>query len=271
MKSDIKLVLCDIDGTIVKTDRSMTKRTKDTIHKIHEHGYYFGLASGRPVDELSRNTKKWGLNFDFDILIGMNGAELKDGIHNKEYKYFMLKTEWLKEIMKLMAPFDLNPYIYYHGKMMCLKMDDDIRRSSKRNQKQIIIASDPSDMYAEENAKIMYRVKEEDAAAIEKYINEHPSPYYKAFKTQTTMIEFADRRISKANALKEFCKMNPDIPLSSIIAFGDATNDNEMLECSGIGVCMANGCEDTKEAADILTEKSNDEDGFADFVEKHLL
>lgn len=61
------------------------------------------------------------------------------------------------------------------------------------------------------------------------------------------------------------------LPLENVIAFGDTTNDNEMLEISGLGVCMFNGSEDTKKAADDITEKSNNEDGFAYYMERHFL
>ena len=43
---------------------------------------------------------------------------------------------------------------------------------------------------------------------IEKFIEENPSPYYKGFKTQATVVEFAPHETSKAFALEKFCEMN---------------------------------------------------------------
>ena len=57
----------------------------------------------------------------------------------------------------------------------------------------------------------------------------------------------------------------------SVASFGDMTNDISLFEVSGLSVCMANGSPDAKAAAQIVTEKGVDEDGWADFVEKHLL
>ena len=54
------------------------------------------------------------------------------------------------------------------------------------------------------------------------------------------------------------------------MAFGDMSNDNPMLEAAGIGVAMANGAEDTKQCADFITECSNNEDGFAKFLQSYL-
>ena len=75
---NIQLVICDIDSTLVTTDRRLTWKTKEVIDRLHAHGVLFGIASGRPLDELKRNAKKWGFSYPFDILIGMNGSELWD-------------------------------------------------------------------------------------------------------------------------------------------------------------------------------------------------
>ena len=83
----------------------------------------------------------------------------------------------------------------------------------------------------------MYRVKEKDMPMVEEYVNKHPSKYYRAFKTQTTMLEFADKRVDKAVALKAFCKSNK-IDLKDVMAFGDASNDNGMIEIAGVGVAL---------------------------------
>ena len=89
-----KLVICDIDATLVNEKKELTPRTKEALIKLHEKGIYFGIASGRPADELKRNKEYWDLPFDFDFVVGMNGAELWDGVHQKFYSYFMMKKEW---------------------------------------------------------------------------------------------------------------------------------------------------------------------------------
>ena len=50
-----KLVICDIDATLVNEKKELTPRTKKALIQLHEKGIYFGIASGRPADELKRN------------------------------------------------------------------------------------------------------------------------------------------------------------------------------------------------------------------------
>ena len=105
---------------------------------------------------------------------------------------------------------------------------------------------------------------------IEKFIEANPSVHYKGFKTQATVVEFAPHETSKAFALEKFCEFN-NIDIHDVAAFGDTSNDNEMLSVAGLGVCLLNGSDDTKALADEITDLTCEEEGFADYVEKHLL
>lgn len=53
-------------------------------------------------------------------------------------------------------------------------------------------------------------------------------------------------------------------------AFGDETNDIEMIKMAGVGVAMGNASEYVKKIADFVT-KSNDEDGIAHFVNEFII
>ena len=270
-RKDIKLVICDIDGSLVTSDHRLTERAKSTIDRLHDRGIYFGIASGRSIEQhLSKQAKNWGFDYDFEILIGLNGAELWDDINQKHNEYYKLKSEWLKEIIEMMEPFELNPFIYRDQMSLYYKVDPSVIASAKRNKTKYKIVEDVAELYEKETAKILFRMSEEMMEKVEPYVMAHPSPYYRAFKTQTTVLEFADIRVNKAVPLKVFCDRN-GINLAQVVAFGDMSNDNELLETSGLGVCLLNGDKQTKAIADVVTDKTNDEDGFAHFMEKYFL
>lgn len=266
--NDIELIICDIDGTLVDDERRLSELARDTIEKIHAKGIKFGIASGRAVSELRHFAQVWNLSFPFDIVIGMNGAELWDEKQQKQFDYYKMKKEWIKEVLDIMRPFGLNPYMLKDGKLLCARLDQFMEQSSKRNGSKIIVAKDESEFYKEENAKIMFKIPEDKIDDIMAYAKERITGYYTAFKTQPIMLEFTDKRTDKANALKEYAQMN-DMKMENIMSFGDMTNDNNMLLVSGIGVCLKNGGEDTKKCADHITEFTNNEDGFARFLIDH--
>ncbi|MBO7703370.1 MAG: HAD family phosphatase [Solobacterium sp.] len=265
----VKLVLCDIDGTLYDWDRILSDRTIRVINELHEKGYGFGIASGRPYEELVHHAKNWGFEFQFDVLIGLNGAELYVLSRDELFEYYRLSRETLKKTVEVMSQFDCNPFMYWHGKLLSVKMNEMTKKSARTAQREIVIANDVSDLYAEENFKIMFRMTEEETKRAEAYLAEHPDPDYTAFKTQSTLIEFMDPRISKGftvRQLKELGEYEPE----EILAFGDTTNDNDMLALSGWGVCLSNGSSDTKAIADDITRFDCKHDGFADYIETYL-
>lgn len=117
--------------------------------------------------------------------------------------------------------------------------------------------------------KMMFRVNPDDMPMIEKYAAEHPSDQFIGFKTNMAAFEFTDPRASKGVALQKFCEKQ-GIDIKESFAFGDTTNDNAMISMAGVGVCLLNGTDDTKALADYITDKTCEEDGFADWVEKNI-
>ncbi len=265
----IRFIVCDIDGTLYDWDRILSPRTIRVINELHERGYAFGIASGRPYEELVEYASRWGFPFQFDILIGQNGAELFSLKQNRLYEYYKLQPATLKKAIEVMKQFECNPFMYWHQKLLCVKVDAMIHKSSKTSEREIVVAKDISDLYAEENVKIMFRMTEEETARAEEWLNSHPDPDFTALKTQSTLIEFMDPRISKGFALEQLREQG-EFALDEIMAFGDTTNDNSMLETAGWGVCLINGSDDTKAIADEITRFDCKHDGFADYIEEHL-
>lgn len=261
-----KVIVADIDNTLVSKHEEMSEKTKDAIKKLNEYHILFGIASGRPYCQVNPLINDWGVDVDF--VIGANGCELVDLKNNITKTFFLMKPEWFKEIIDFMQPFKANAMMVIDGIQNVQFVDEDVISSSKYMNKHSRVIKDISEYYIE-NSKIMFRVDPKQMDKCEKYVNAHPSKHYKGFKTQPYLMEFANKDVSKAYALKQYCD-SYGISLDDVWAFGDTTNDNDMLMASGRGICMLNGSIDTKEIADEITEKTCKEDGFADYINKNI-
>lgn len=264
-----RLILCDIDGTLYNWSRVLSPKTLEVIQELHQRGYEFGIASGRPYEELIHYAKEWKLGFPCDVIIGQNGAEVWNIQTNELKEYYKLSTDTLHEICDVMQQFECNPMMYSHQKLLCIKKDAMIEKSARTSNREIEVGDDISCMYQEPNVKIMFRMKEEELEKVEAYVKEHPSLDYVGLKTQSTLFEFMDPRLSKGYGIHELCKY-VDYTEEDIVAFGDTTNDNSMLEVAGWGVCLKNGTEDTKAIADDITQENCEDDGFANYVEHYI-
>ena len=266
---NIKLILCDIDNTLVVTHQLMSENNKKAIQYIKDKGIYFGVASGRNIKDLKYIVSTWNIG-EVDCIVGLNGSELWDGIHNKEYKYFQLEPEWIKETFEIMHPFEFNPVMYFDKAYMVGRYDQKVHYSVQFTKADFTIAKEESDFYQGPNPKIMFRLEhKEDMPKVEQRVKEFESPYYSGYKTQPDLMEFQNRKASKAYAMEQFCILN-GFTKENVMAFGDTSNDNEMLKSAGIGVCMLNGSNDTKACADIITDLTCADDGFYDFIMKNI-
>lgn len=268
MIKDLKLVVCDIDDTLVVRHNLLTPRAKRMIKTLKEKNIYFGLASGRPLYDLDHMMEKWHIE-PADMLIGMNGSSLRDTVHQKEYTYYLMKPEWIKETIEIMKQFHANPIIYEDDTIVCVKRDTTVISSALSGHRSIHKVDDIAYLYQKENAKIMFRIKANQMEEVESYFQAHPSPNYIGFKTQPTLFEFTNIHTDKGYALRQYCEINGLSP-EQVMAFGDTSNDNGMLEYSGLGVCLKNGSEDTKAIADVVTDRPCTMDGWADFMEKYF-
>ena len=233
------------------------------------NNYIFGLASGRPIDDVINKYKKWGMEKQFDFLICWNGCQLYDNKTNKTYEYNYLTKNDIKEIIEFMDEFDCNINMYLPNIYLSSKETDRAWYSAFKNKRQFVSTKSREDFYKQDNGGIMFRTQVEQMPLIEKKIKNIKNKNYVGFKTQPDLMEFCHKDCNKGYALKKYCELY-NISLDECMAFGDTSNDNELLKAC-YGVCLKNGSDDTKACAKIITDKECDEDGFADFVEKNIL
>lgn len=270
MKYDnIKILAADIDGTLIRSDYTISEVTVKTIQKCMDNGYLFGLASGRPLEDVINKYREWGICRQFDFIIGWNGCQLYDNKANKTYKYNYLTKEDLKEIVNHMKEYDCSINMYEPGVYLSSRKTDRSWYSAFKNKRQFVEVDNIDVFYKHDNGGIMFRMKLEDMPRLEKDINQFVvEKDYVGFKTQKDLYEFSNKNSNKGFALKKYCELN-NVSLDDCMAFGDTTNDNKMLEVCH-GVCLLNGSDDTKACAEVITDVVCNDDGWADFINKNL-
>lgn len=264
----VRLVVCDIDNTLVEKHQPISPRAKQAIIELQKRGILFGLASGRGIKQLRLLETQWDM--DCDVLIGGNGAELYDGITKETECLFSMKKEWIKECHERFKDFECDPYVMRETELLAYDNSSFTNASFLKNQDHPHIVKEACEFWEEDAVKTGFRAKEDVIQAMEDRMKDVVTDGYIGFKTETTMFEFGHKEASKGTLLVRFCERH-NLPIEDVWAFGDMSNDITLLEAAGVGVCMLNGSDDTKAVADIITEKGVKEDGWADFVEKHIL
>lgn len=266
--NDIKIVLCDVDGTLLNSHGEITPKTKQAIKDCKKHGILFGIATGRPVASIEGLIPDWGIEEDVDIILGFNGALVKDYSLSKVFESDLISGKYLAEVLREYEHLDSGFGIFVDRTIYVNKDTPYTRKISDHNKFEIILC-DLIKEFEDKHVHKMLAINDADKTneVIDYYNQHHVSPYYKAVKTSPNLFEFMDPHVSKCHGIEKLAEAH-DCTMQNICVFGDEMNDFEMIrDCHGIA--MGNGNEKVKEVAKFVT-LSNDEDGIAYYLNNYI-
>jgi hydroxymethylpyrimidine pyrophosphatase-like HAD family hydrolase len=90
------------------------------------------------------------------------------------------------------------------------------------------------------------------------------------FTSKPYFLEILPPGVDKGYALSKIAEKE-GVSAEEVMAVGDSMNDESMLRWAGLGIAMLNGEEGAKKAAREVSRYTNDEDGVADLIERHVL
>ena len=263
-----KLIVSDLDGTLLNGQKFVSNINKDAIRKAKEQGMSFAIASGRPLYPILSLIKQWEMEELVDYVLGMNGGCIYDKAKDAQKNFYTIDGELLKHIMDQYRDMPVRFWIFEKEKRYVNKGTEATRAKAALYHEDEQI----TDLYAlcnQPRQKLIVECRPEDMDMVEQRARKLNLSTCAAFRSDPTLFEFVDKRVNKASGLRHLCA-DIGITIDEVLAFGDTSNDNEMLKEVGHGVWMSNGTMDTFAHADAQTI-SNEEDGVAWYLEKHIL
>jgi Cof subfamily protein (haloacid dehalogenase superfamily) len=258
-----RLIVSDIDGTLVNSSRQISERTKLAIHKFQSLGGVFAIATGR-IEESAKSYYD-ELRLDSPAIL-YNGAKIVELANNKCLMENILEEEHFVQAVKLLSELDCSAIVYSTGKAYVRQMNDTIRTYMEKDSIQCIQVDDfMSDIEGKPNKILIIgnnSIFEKFLGAFEAICSVKPN----TVKSEAEYLEILPRNTSKGEALKSLAELL-NIPMEQIAAAGDNMNDYEMLKEAGLGIAVSNAVPKLFDAADLIS-KSNDEDGIAEIIER---
>ena len=263
----IRLIASDLDGTIINAQNFCDPSVPETIAHYRGRGVRFAVCSGRPLDSVKPLLSGWGLEDLADYIIGSNGGEVLEVKTGKRQSAYLLEPEVLRDIIDIYEPLGLIPTLY-DGMTLYVSKKTEEAEVVARRVGVTAVEADVRAMTVKPELKEMFILKPEQMAEAERYAASHPDPRFNGFKTAVDLFEFSHPLLAKDVGLRIIGAMM-HITEEEMMAFGDTTNDIEMLEYVKYGVAMENGTADARAAA-WATAPSVNEKGFARFLRAHL-
>ncbi|MDT9489940.1 fructose-phosphate phosphohydrolase SppA [Streptococcus mutans] len=273
MAKTIKLILSDIDGTILDNNHQVDAHLRNTITELKKESIPFVLASARSPHGMFPIAQE--LNLGANPIACYNGALIVEG--NKEHYQTLIEHGLSKaDVKKIVALIKKQfPHIsinfYSGGDWIVEEIDQwvqieaDITKESPDIRNFDILLTDDS-------IPIHKLLLIANAQAIQEFftylkrVNFEDASFY---LSKDNYLEVTSQSVSKENALLEIAKYY-DISLSQTMAIGDNYNDIPMLKLAGLGVAMANAPQAVKNEADIETVSNND-NGVSKVIEDYVL
>ena len=261
-----KLIASDMDGTLLRSDRTISDETRNAIMNIKEKGVLFVLCTGRPLIAVEKYNKLLNLNCP---VILYNGAQIFDFASRKVLFEKYLDFEYAKFVWDEGCKKKLEIYVWADNELYTNFVNDKVYDYTIESHAEIHKLNDIRDLkgknitkvlWDEEPDKIKIFIKEFDAINFFEKVNYCTSmPYY---------LEFFNLETSKKVAIQKLEEIY-NIKREEIIAIGDGKNDIEMIKYAGLGVAMDNATDEVKKYADVVT-KSNNDDGVLEIIKKYI-
>jgi Cof subfamily protein (haloacid dehalogenase superfamily) len=244
----IKLVVCDIDGTLVEADEILDKRAPELVGRLEAEGIGFSLASGRSDYLVSPYADQLNLSIPY---ITCNGAALvHKGIRLREK---LAPAAPLREITELADAMDFSIVYSQRGMERVWRETPwilEIRR--RHNRYHQVHQFTPEEWENEFLDKILiYDDSERGDIGIIEGACKKLFPQFTATRYMDRSVEIVNGGASKALGVTDLAAMlgiGPD----KILAIGDHQNDIEMLKLVGQGAAVGNATEELKAAASYI-------------------
>ncbi len=263
-----KLIVLDIDGTLVNSSGKIGERTKKALFAARNNGCLLTLASGRPTGEMAWVAKELRLHEDGGCIISFNGGEIFDCKNNKIISRHVFSKKYVPWLYGLSKEHGTVILSYPESGTEIDSDDPDykfVRIESEINGIDIRKVADFARDIDYDPVKCIITGEPERLLAIQAIITEKEPDVLEAYRSESFFLEIMPRGVNKGRALEKLASLT-GIAREETIAFGDSYNDLAMIEYAGMGIAMGNAKPEVKEAADYVTSR-HDEDGIADALE----
>ena len=268
MKNDrIRMIVSDIDGTLLRSDGTVSDRTVQVIHKAQERGILFTVCSGRFPEHAHALLENYGI---ICPVSGNNGVTLWDARTDTVLKDHLIDRSAVRTVCQTAKTLDLSYIIF--GRKFVVSSDEGAYKIARgrfterlRSEYGIEYSVGAEAINASLDKPIkkfyFYDLTQKEKAAL------HAIPGITMTSSGYRNAEVIPEGCSKADGVVEMTRLY-HIDLGQVMTIGDYDNDVPMLTAVGLGVAMGNANDAVKARVRCVTD-TNDEDGVAKAIEKY--
>src|SRR5438067_5167939 len=273
MLKAIRLLLADVDGTLVTREKILTERAKDAVHKMRSAGVEFAITRGRPPRGMQMLIEPLALTTPIAAFNG--GLFVRRDLSVLEQR--VLQVDIIEPVMRMMKEHRLDTWIYRGTEWFVQE-----RHGPHVDREEWTVKFPPTVVadftgLTNDVAKLvgvsddLEAVRLCEQAVQERFSGEvharesnpqrEPHSLVSAARSQPYYLDVTHPDANKGAVVLSLSKMLGIAP-AEIATIGDMPNDVSMFRQSGVSIAMGQSGDEVKSAATYVTT-SSEEEGFA--------
>lgn len=263
---EISLLIADVDGTLLTREKLLTKRAIQAVHQLHERSIRVAVTSGRPPRGMTMLVQPLQLA---GPIAGFNGGMLVQPDLTIIERHD-LPDDVLPETIALLESHGLDVWLY-RGNDWLIRQ----REAPHVDREEWTVQFPPTvvtgfDGLLDQVTKVVGVSDDLGAVArCEQAARDALGSRVSAARSQPYYLDVTHPLANKGTVVRSLSS-RLGVPTERIATIGDQPSDLPMFKASGLSIAMGNASDEVKGYATYVT-RSNDDEGFADAVERFIL
>jgi Cof subfamily protein (haloacid dehalogenase superfamily) len=263
----IRMVIADVDGTLVTQEKVLTKRAAQAVLNLQEAGIQFSVTSGRPPRGMAMLIDPLRLT---QPLAAFNGGvlikpDLKTVVDQK-----FLPGGVPEKVIEAIENHGLDVWVYTDTEWF---VRDPNAAHVAREQWTVKFPPTVVKTFAGLLGRVAKIVGVSDdlerVAKCEKDVQQAGGTHISAARSQPYYLDVTHPQANKGEVVLSISRLL-NIPAAEIATLGDMPNDVLMFKKSGVSIAMGNASPEVQASATYVTS-TNEDEGFAKAIEKFVL
>ncbi|POF63131.1 haloacid dehalogenase [Novacetimonas maltaceti] len=261
----IRLVLADVDGTLVTKDKILTPRAIRAVERLRERGILFAITSGRPPKGMEMLIKP--LKIDQPIA-GFNGGMMV----RPDFSVIEARTltaDVARRVIGIIRDHKADPWVYNGNDWIV----SDIKAPHVAREQWTVKFPPKVGVIGEELDQVVKITGVSDDLDLMKRL-EHDlqqalGDTASAALSQPYYVDVTNRDANKGGVVMTLERLL-GVPAAQMVTLGDQPNDVLMFRKSGMSIAMGQASPEVQKQATYVST-SCEEEGFANGIEKYVL
>ena len=262
----IRLVVCDVDGTLVDKQKQLTPGTVAAVTRLREAGVPFTIISARPRSGLMPILDALALDRD---VAAFNGGIVfrRDG---SESIHHLVNAEVARGAIALAQGVAVDTWVFADDRWYAsTDVGGHVGSERKASNQEPVVQADMTDLLDRADKITFVSDEPQVLRDLKASIDHGFDGQATVAQSQTYYLDITALAANKGDGVAALAKAW-NVPLSAVAAIGDQANDIAMLERAGVAIAMGNAPDAVKAVADHVT-RGNDADGVAHAIDTMIL